>query len=481
MIAPFVIASFGGYGIGRKRMMLNFFNSLDNVVWGAPLLILLVGTGFYFTVRLGLLQVTRLPKAFRLIFADDKGQGDISSFAALATALAATVGTGNIVGVATAIKSGGPGALFWMWVAAFFGMATKYAEGLLAIKYRTIDDNGEVSGGPMYYIANGMGKRWKPLATFFAIAGILVAYFGIGTFSQVNSITSSLENSFALSPQIVSIVIAVIVAIVIFGGIQSISKVAEKVVPFMAVVYITATLIVIFVHSELIVPAFNAIFKGAFTGTSAVGGFTGAVVKEAIQKGIARGVFSNESGLGSAPIAAAAAKTKEPVEQGLISMTGTFIDTIIICTLTGLSIMVTGQWKVAGLEGAPLTQSAFASVFGTPGIHALTFCLVLFAFTTILGWSYYGERCFEFLFGTKYIKLYRIIFVIMVALGGFLKLDLIWVLADIVNGLMALPNLIALLALSPIIISETKDYFVRQKQAADAEELVGLADNLVED
>lgn len=481
MIAPFVIASFGGYGIGRKRMMLNFFNSLDNVVWGAPLLILLVGTGFYFTVRLGLLQVTRLPKAFRLIFADDKGQGDISSFAALATALAATVGTGNIVGVATAIKSGGPGALFWMWVAAFFGMATKYAEGLLAIKYRTIDDNGEVSGGPMYYIVNGMGKRWKPLATFFAIAGILVAYFGIGTFSQVNSITSSLENSFALSPQIVSIVIAVIVAIVIFGGIQSISKVAEKVVPFMAVVYITATLIVFFVHSEQIVPAFNAIFKGAFTGTSAVGGFTGAVVKEAIQKGIARGVFSNESGLGSAPIAAAAAKTKEPVEQGLISMTGTFIDTIIICTLTGLSIMVTGQWKVAGLEGAPLTQSAFASVFGTPGIHALTFCLVLFAFTTILGWSYYGERCFEFLFGTKYIKLYRIIFVIMVALGGFLKLDLIWVLADIVNGLMALPNLIALLALSPIIISETKDYFVRQKQAADAEELIGLADNLVED
>ena len=481
MIAPFVIASFGRYGIGRKRMMLNFFNSLDNVVWGAPLLILLVGTGFYFTVRLGLLQVTRLPKAFRLIFADDKGQGDISSFAALATALAATVGTGNIVGVATAIKSGGPGALFWMWVAAFFGMATKYAEGLLAIKYRTIDDNGEVSGGPMYYIVNGMGKRWKPLATFFAIAGILVAYFGIGTFSQVNSITSSLENSFALSPQIVSIVIAVIVAIVIFGGIQSISKVAEKVVPFMAVVYITATLIVIFVHSEQIVPAFNAIFKGAFTGTAAVGGFTGAVVKEAIQKGIARGVFSNESGLGSAPIAAAAAKTKEPVEQGLISMTWTFIDTIIICTLTGLSIMVTGQWKVAGLEGAPLTQSAFASVFGTSGIHALTFCLVLFAFTTILGWSYYGERCFEFLFGTKYIKLYRIIFVIMVALGGFLKLDLIWVLADIVNGLMALPNLIALLALSPIIISETKDYFVRQKQAADAEELVALADNLVED
>ena len=443
--------------------MLNFFTMLDDIVWGAPLLILLVGTGIYFTVRLGLLQVLKLPKAFKLIFADDKGQGDISSFAALATALAATVGTGNIVGVATAIKAGGPGALFWMWIAAFFGMATKYSEGLLAIKYRTRDDNGEVSGGPMYYILNGMGKRWKPLAIFFAVAGILVAYFGIGTFSQVNSIASSLENSFGLAPQIVSIVVAVIVAIIIFGGIKSISKVAEKVVPFMAIIYILATLAVIFTNFDQILPAFGQIFTGAFTGTAAVGGFAGAVVKEAIQKGIARGVFSNESGLGSAPIAAAAAKTEEPVEQGLVSMTGTFIDTIIICTLTGLSIIVTEKWTVAGLEGAPLTQAAFSSLFGTPGALALTFCLVLFAFTTILGWSYYGERCFEFLFGTKHIKLYRVIFVIMVALGGFLKLELIWIIADIVNGLMALPNLIALLALSPVIIRETKNYFSRMK------------------
>ena len=402
--------------------MLNFFTMLDDMVWGAPLLILLVGTGIYLTVRLGLLQVLKLPKAFKLIFADDKGQGDISSFAALATALAATVGTGNIVGVATAIKAGGPGALFWMWIAAFFGMATKYSEGLLAIKYRTRDGNGEVSGGPMYYILNGMGKRWKPLAIFFAVAGILVAYFGIGTFSQVNSIASSLENSFGLAPQIVSIVVAVIVAIIIFGGIKSISKVAEKVVPFMAIIYILATLAVIFTNFDQILPAFGQIFTGAFTGTAAVGGFAGAVVKEAIQKGIARGVFSNESGLGSAPIAAAAAKTEEPVEQGLVSMTGTFIDTIIICTLTGLSIIVTEKWTVAGLEGAPLTQAAFSCLFGTPGALALTFCLVLFAFTTILGWSYYGERCFEFLFGTKHIKLYRVIFVIMVALGGFLKL-----------------------------------------------------------
>lgn len=443
--------------------MLNFFTMLDDMVWGAPLLILLVGTGIYLTVRLGLLQVLKLPKAFKLIFADDKGQGDISSFAALATALAATVGTGNIVGVATAIKAGGPGALFWMWIAAFFGMATKYSEGLLAIKYRTRDDNGEVSGGPMYYILNGMGKRWKPLAIFFAVAGILVAYFGIGTFSQVNSIASSLENSFGLAPQIVSIVVAVIVAIIIFGGIKSISKVAEKVVPFMAIIYVLATLAVIFTNFDQILPAFGQIFTGAFTGTAAVGGFAGAVVKEAIQKGIARGVFSNESGLGSAPIAAAAAKTEEPVEQGLVSMTGTFIDTIIICTLTGLSIIVTEKWTVAGLEGAPLTQAAFSSLFGTPGALALTFCLVLFAFTTILGWSYYGERCFEFLFGTKHIKLYRVIFVIMVALGGFLKLELIWIIADIVNGLMALPNLIALLALSPVIIRETKNYFSRMK------------------
>ncbi|MGT2924281.1 alanine/glycine:cation symporter family protein [Streptococcus caviae] len=439
--------------------MLDFFTALDNIVWGAPLLILLVGTGIYLSVRLRLLQILKLPKAFKLIFTDDKGEGDISSFAALATALAATVGTGNIVGVATAIKAGGPGALFWMWVAAFFGMATKYSEGLLAIKYRSKDANGEISGGPMYYITNGMGKQWKPLAVFFAVAGILVAFLGIGTFSQVNSITSSLENSFHFSPKIVSIIIALIVAVIIFGGIQSISKVSEKIVPFMAIIYIIATLTVIFVNADQIIPAFKAVFTGAFTGTAAVGGFAGAVVKEAIQKGIARGVFSNESGLGSAPIAAAAAKTEQPVEQGLISMTGTFIDTLIICTLTGISILVTGKWTVAGLEGAPLTQAAFSSVFGTPGATALTLCLVLFAFTTILGWSYYGERCFEFLFGTKYIAVYRTIFVVMVSLGGFLKLELIWIIADIVNGLMALPNLIALLMLSPIIIKETKTYF----------------------
>lgn len=439
--------------------MLTFFKTLDSFVWGPPLLILLVGTGIYLSLRLGLLQVFKLPLAFRLIFTEDKGEGDISSFAALATALAATVGTGNIVGVATAIKTGGPGALFWMWIAAFFGMATKYAEGLLAIKYRTKDANGEVAGGPMHYILNGMGQKWRPLAIFFAFSGILVAFLGIGTFSQVNSITDSLQNSFNWSPKIVSILIAIIVGLIIFGGIQSISKVSEKLVPFMAAAYILAALTVIALNYKNIIPAIQQVFSGAFTGTAAVGGFAGALVKDAIQNGIARGVFSNESGLGSAPIAAAAAKTNEPAEQGLISMTGTFIDTIIICTLTGLAILVTGKWTVSGLEGAPLTQSAFATVFGNVGVLVLTVCLVLFAFTTILGWSYYGERCFEFLFGTKYISLYRSIFILMVALGGFLELNLIWTIADIVNGLMAIPNLIALLALSPVIISETKHYF----------------------
>ena len=447
--------------------MLDFFTTIDDFVWGPPLLVLLVGTGIYLTLRLGLLQIIRLPKAFKLIFAEDKGEGDISSFAALATALAATVGTGNIVGVATAIKTGGPGALFWMWIAAFFGMATKYSEGLLAIKFRTLDDQGNVSGGPMYYITHGFSGKWqtiaKPLAYFFAFAGVLVAWLGIGTFSQVNSITASLQNSFDWSPKIVSIILALITAAIIFGGIQSISKVSEKVVPFMAGLYILAALVVIFTNFNQLLPVLETVFQSAFTGKAAVGGFAGATVMVAMRLGIARGVFSNESGLGSAPIAAAAAKTKEPVEQGLISMTGTFIDTIIICTLTGLAILVTGQWS-GNLEGAPMTQAAFSSVFGTFGEIALTLSLVLFAFTTILGWSYYGERCFEFIFkSTKFLPLYRLIFVVMVALGGYLTLDVVWKIADIVNGLMALPNLIALLVLSPIIFKETKSYFERHK------------------
>ncbi|MGQ7507576.1 alanine/glycine:cation symporter family protein [Streptococcus suis] len=444
--------------------MLELFKAINNLVWGPPLLLLLVGTGVYFTLRLGVFQISKLPTAFRLIFSSDQsGQGDVSSFAALCTALAATVGTGNIVGVATAITTGGPGALFWMWVAAFFGMATKYAEGFLAIKYRTKDANGKAAGGPMHYITLGMGQKWKPLAIFFAISGVLVALLGMGTFSQVNSIASSMSSSFGLAPQLVSIVTAISIAFFIFGGIEKISDVSTKIVPFMAILYILASLTVLALHWDQLIPTLALVLKSAFTPAAAVGGFVGATVKEAIQRGIARGIFSNESGLGSAPIAAAAAKSDNPVEQGLISMTGTFIDTLIICTLTGLMILVTGQWSVAGLEGAPLTQAAFASVFGQSGAIALTLSLVLFAFTTILGWSYYGERCIEFLFGTKSILPYRLVFVAMVALGGFLKIELIWTIADIVNGLMALPNLIALLALSPIIIKETRQYFAKKK------------------
>ena len=438
--------------------MLELLKALDAFVWGPPLLILLVGTGIYLTIRLGLLQIARLPKAFQLIFTKDKGHGDVSSFAALCTALAATVGTGNIIGVATAIKVGGPGALFWMWMAAFFGMATKYAEGLLAIKYRTKDANGAVAGGPMHYILLGMGEKWRPLAIFFALAGVLVALLGIGTFTQVNSITESIQNTAQIDPAITALVLSVFVAIAVFGGLKSISKVSTAVVPFMAIIYILGTLTVIFFNIGEIPSTIALILTSAFSPVAAVGGFAGATIRTAIQNGVARGVFSNESGLGSAPIAAAAAKTNEPVEQGLISMTGTFIDTLIICTLTGLTILVTGVWS-GELNGVALTQSAFSIVFSDFGSIVLTIFLVLFAFTTILGWNYYGERCFEFLFGVRFIWLYRVVFVVMVLLGGFIELDMVWIIADIVNALMALPNLIALLVLSPVVIAETKKYF----------------------
>lgn len=452
---------------------LNLLNQVDSFIWGPPLLILLVGTGIYLTIRLGLIQIVKLPKALKLIFkAENDGSGDISSFGALCTALAATIGTGNIVGVATAIKAGGPGSLFWMWLAAFFGMATKYSEGLLAIKFRTKDENGQVSGGPMYYIVNGMGEKWRPLASFFAISGILVALLGIGTFSQVNSITDAVQGSFNIDPKITGIILAICIALVVFGGLQSISNVATKVVPFMTVVYVLICLTILGKSYELIPETFNLIFKSAFTGQAAAGGVIGATVSMAIRNGIARGVFSNESGLGSAPIAAAAAKTNWPAEQGLISMTGTFIDSIIICTLTGVSLIISGVWQ-SDLNGALMTQSAFASVLPNLGPIFLTISLSLFAFTTILGWSYYGERCFEFLFGVKKINLFRGVFVLMVLLGAFLKLEMVWIIADIVNGLMALPNLIALLALSPVIISETKLYLdhLDGKTKSDSEKI----------
>ncbi|MCR1400840.1 sodium:alanine symporter family protein [Clostridioides difficile] len=439
--------------------LIDILNKVDAFIWGPPLLVLLVGTGILLTVKLGVVQITKLPRALKLIFsAENKGSGDVSSFAALCTALAATVGTGNIVGVATAIKAGGPGALFWMWIAAFFGMATKYSEGVLAIKYRTKDKNGQVSGGPMYYIVNGMGEKWRPLAIFFAISGILVALLGIGTFTQVNSITDAINNSFGIDPRITGVVLAVFVALVVFGGLKSISNVATKIVPFMAVIYVVICGIILISFWNKIPETFMLIIKSAFTPTAATGGFLGATISLAIRNGIARGVFSNESGLGSAPIAAAAAKTEWPAEQGLISMTGTFIDTIIICTLTGFSLVISGVW-CSDLNGAVMTQAAFNGAIPTFGPILLTVSLTLFAFTTILGWSYYGERCFEFLFGVKGMNGYRTVFVAMVLLGAFLKLEVVWIIADIVNGLMAIPNLIALLALSPIIVSETKKYF----------------------
>lgn len=437
---------------------LALLNTIDTFIWGPPLLVLLVGTGIYFTVRLGVIQIVKLPKALKLIFsAENKGSGDISSFGALCTALAATIGTGNIVGVATAIKAGGPGALFWLLLAAFFGMATKYAEGLLAIKYRTTDANGEVSGGPMHYIINGMGEKWRPLAIFFAISGVLVALLGIGTFSQVNSITDAINSSFGLDPRIVAAILAVLVAIIVFGGLQSISNVATKVVPFMSVLYIAICLIILVKFYYLIPETIVLVVKSAFTGHAAAGGFLGATIAMAIRNGVARGVFSNESGLGSAPIAAAAAKTEWPAEQGLISMTGTFIDSIIVCNLTGFTLIISGVW-CGDLNGAVMTQAAFANIHPFIGPIFLTLSLTLFAFTTILGWCYYGERCFEFLFGVKKIQLFRIVFVAMVLLGGFLKLEMVWVIADIVNALMAFPNLIALLALSPVVVAETKLY-----------------------
>ena len=438
--------------------LIDVLNNIDSFIWGPPLLILLVGTGLLFTFKLRFLQITKLSKALKLIFfAKNNGTGDISSFGALCTALAATVGTGNIVGVATAIKAGGPGALFWMWLAAFFGMATKYAEGVLAIKYRTKDKNGQISGGPMYYILNGMGEKYKPLATFFAFSGILVALLGIGTFTQVNAITDAINGSFGVNPKITGIILTVLVTLVVFGGLQSISKVSTKVVPFMSVAYILICLLIILNSFNQIPQAFYLIIKSAFNPTAAFGGFLGSTVSMAIRNGIARGVFSNESGLGSAPIAAAAAKTEWPAEQGLISMTGTFIDSLVICTLTGLSIIISGVWQ-SDLNGAIMTQAAFASIFPTIGPLFLTLSLSLFAFTTILGWSYYGERCFEFLFGVKYINGYRFVFVTMILIGSFLKLDVVWIIADIVNGLMALPNLIALIYLSSVVVDETKLY-----------------------
>ncbi|MBY5947877.1 alanine/glycine:cation symporter family protein [Photobacterium rosenbergii] len=441
--------------------LYNFLQTIDNLVWGPPLLLLLVGTGIYLTVRLGLIQIRYLPLALGYLFKgnkNSKADGDVSSFAALCTALSATIGTGNIVGVATAIKLGGPGALFWMWLAALFGMATKYAECLLAVKYREVDANGQMLGGPMYYIEKGTGQKW--LARMFAVFALGVACFGIGTFPQANAIVDAAYLSFEIPREITVIVLTILVAVVTLGGVKSIAKVASKVVPFMAVFYIIACVIVLGSQYSAIPEAIQLVVQSAFTGHAATGGFVGAGIMLAIQSGIARGVFSNESGLGSAPMAAAAAKTDSCVEQGLISMTGTFFDTIIICTMTGLTLVVTGAWQ-SDYAGAAMTSYAFASGLDSSfiGPMMVTIGLMFFAFTTILGWNYYGERCITYLFGVKAILPYKIFFLVLIAAGAFMKLDMIWLIADIVNGLMAIPNLIGLILLRDVIVTETREFF----------------------
>lgn len=455
---------------------------IDDAVWGLPLICLIMVTGILLTVRLGGVQVRHLGKAFKFMFQDEEdGHGEVTSFGALCTALSATIGTGNIAGVATAIAAGGPGALFWMVVAAFFGMATKYSEGLLAIKYRTIDQDGHVLGGPFYYIENGMGKKWKWLAKIFAFFGAGVGLFGIGTFTQVNSIASAVKNFFdpdmahtvtvlgndySIATVIAGILLTVFVGLVVIGGIKRISKVSEVVVPFMAVLYVVLCLIIVFTNIKAVPGAFAEIISSAFNGSALAGGVMGSMIV-AMQKGVARGIFSNESGLGSAPIAAAAAQTKEPVRQGLVSMTGTFIDTIVICTMTGLSIVITETWNT-GLEGVAITTAAFQKGLPFPPVVAsfsLMLCLVFFAFTTILGWDYYGERCLEYLFNRNKaaVTTYRWLYIICVFIGPYMTVAAVWNIADIFNALMAFPNLIALLALSGVVVKETKDFFKRHK------------------
>ncbi|MCI8342074.1 MAG: alanine:cation symporter family protein [Firmicutes bacterium] len=462
----------------------NVIKMIDDWVWGIPLIVFILAVGLLLTVRLGLLQVFHLPRALKyMVKNEEDGEGEVSSFGALCTALSATIGTGNIVGVATAVCTGGPGALFWMIVAAFFGMATKYSEGLLAVKYRVLDKTGHALGGPFYYIEKGMGKQWSWLAKIFAFFGLCVGLMGIGTFTQVNGIASAVKNFFdpnsantitiigreySWAVVVAGIIVTIFVALVVIGGIKRISTVSQIIVPFMAVIYIFAAVTLIITNINAVPGAVVEIVKGAFDPAAVTGGVVGSITV-AMQKGIARGIFSNESGLGSAPIAAAAAQTKEPVRQGLVTMTGTFIDTIIICTMTGLSIVVTGAWKVEGIEGVEVTTYAFQNGLPfSPQIAAfiLMICLVFFAFTTILGWDYYSERCLEYLAkgSKKPIPYFRWLYILCVFIGPYMTVEAVWTIADIFNGLMAFPNLIALLALSGVVVKETKDFFSRHKE-----------------
>ena len=437
----------------------DLLNSASGFIWGPVMLVLLLGAGLYLTLGLKAMPWRKLGAAFALLWRGRKGEGegDITPFQALMTALSATIGTGNIAGVATAIALGGPGAVFWMWITALLGMATKYSEAVLAVRYREVDERGKHVGGPMYYIKNGLDKKWHWLGIAFALFGMLAA-FGIGNMVQANSVADAFESTFEIPTWLTGLFITVAAAAVILGGINRIAHVAAKLVPFMAIAYIGGSLIVILSNLGEVPTALATIVNHAFTGTAATGGFAGAAVWAAIRFGVARGIFSNEAGLGSAPIAHAAAKTDDPIHQGMIGMLGTFIDTIIVCTMTALVIVLTGAWTT-GETGAALSAQAFASALPGVGNYIVTFGLIIFAFTTILGWSYYGERCAEFLFGVKVILPYRILWLIAIPLGAMGKLGLIWLLADVLNGLMALPNLIALVLLSPMVFKLTRDYF----------------------
>jgi len=441
-------------------------------VWGVPTMILLLGTGLLFTISLKGITFTRFPRAVKTIFEKEEGAGgDVTPFASLCTALAATIGTGSIVGVATALRVGGPGALFWMWVSALLGMATKYAESVLAVKYRTRDENGQYSGGPMYYIQNGMGQKWKPLAKAFAIFGLITALLGCGTFPQVNSITESVHNLFQIPTWVSGLVIAVLSGAVILGGIKSISKVAEFLVPIMAVLYIVSAITVLFLNIRQVPQVFSDIFYSAFNPASVAGGVGSTIlisVMTSMRTGIARGIYTNEAGLGSSPIVSASAMTNSCVRQGLISMTSVFFTTIVICTMTGFVILSSGLLQTSTVDGGVLTGQAFSiGLPGNIGEYIVTISIIFFSFTTIIGWCYYGERCAVYLTGgTKIIAAYKVVYVLMLALAPFLTLSAIWTLADITNALMAFPNLISLLALRKDVLTETKKYLAEEKKNA---------------
>ena len=443
----------------------NFFDTLGGWVWGPAMLVLLVGTGVWLTLMLRGLQFSMLwfalKQAFKPHGKKEDGsdhEGDISHFGALMTALSATIGTGNIAGVATAVVLGGPGAVFWMWITAIFGMATKYGEGVLAVKYRVVNKKGEMSGGPMYYIERGLNMKW--MALLFALFGT-IASFGIGSSVQSNSVAMSIKSSFNIDPWITGVILTVLTGIVILGGIKSIAKAASIIVPFMAIFYVLGGLVIIVLHIDMLWPAVDKILTEAFNFSAAAGGMAGA----AIRYGVARGVFSNEAGMGSAPIAAAAAKTDHPVRQGLVSMTGTFLDTIIVCSITGIVLVmgILSNQSPAGETGAALTTHTFNNMLPGPGGWIVTFGLIFFAYSTILGWCYYGEKCAAYVFGDGFVPAYRVIYVITVMLGTVASLDLVWSAADTFNGLMAIPNLIALLLLSKVILNETKDFKAKRQ------------------